>query len=125
MPVDAIMAAATGPDWQIAMPEAPQVSAPDGGIPVDGGMAIDGAPGAVEGAGGSQGFGGMLADQVKSLQGLQDNAAQQSQALATGQATDVSQVVMSVERAQLAMQLAANLRDKGTEAFQESFRTQV
>ena len=118
MPVDAIMAAATGPEWQIAMPETPQVAAPDGGIPVDG-------TGAVEGAGGSQGFGGMLADQVKSLQGLQEDAAQQSQALATGQAEDVSQVVMSVERAQLAMQLAANLRDKGVESFQEIFRTQV
>ena len=121
MPVDAIIAAASGPEWQIAMPEVPQVSAPDGGIPIDGA----GGVGGVEGAGNSQGFGGMLADQVKSLQGLQDNAAQQSQALATGQATDVSQVVMSVERAQLAMQLAANLRDKGVEAFQEIFRTQV
>ena len=118
MPVEAISAAVSGPEWQIAMPEAPQVGAADGGIPV-------GETGAVEGAGAGQGFGGMLADQVKNLQGLQEEAAAQSQALATGQAQDVSEVVMSVERAQLAMQLAASLRDKGVDAFQEIFRTQV
>lgn len=118
MPVDAIIAAASGPEWQIS---APQVGAPDGGIPIDGGTAADGASG-VDGAGG---FGGVLSDQLQSLQGLQDDAAAQSQALATGKAEDVSQVVMSVERAQLAMQLAAQLRDKGVESFQEIFRTQV
>ena len=120
MPIEAIAAAGVGPEWQIAMPEVPEVSAPDGGIPVDG-------TGSIEGVGSStgQGFGDMLADQVKSLQGLQEDAATQSQALATGQAEDISQVVMSVERAQLAMQLASSLRDKGVESFQEIFRTQV
>ncbi len=121
MPIDAIAAAATGPEWQIALPsDAPSGGAADGGIPIGGGT--EGVSGVSDGG---QGFGGMLADQVKSLQGLQDDAASQSQALATGQAEDVSQVVMSVERAQLAMQLAAQLRDKGVESFQEIFRTQV
>jgi flagellar hook-basal body complex protein FliE len=32
---------------------------------------------------------------------------------------------MAVEKAQLSMQLAANLRDKSVESFQEIFRTQV
>jgi flagellar hook-basal body complex protein FliE len=118
MPIDAI--AAVGPEWNINIPE---LSSPGG---IDGASGVDGLDG-VSGAGGAggKGFGGMLADQIDSLQGLQTEAATQSQALATGQAADASQVVLSVERAQLAMQLAANLRDKSVESFQEIFRTQV
>ena len=106
MPVEAISGgiSAVGPEWQITTPDSPGDAAP------------------VEGA---NGFGGMLADQLQGLQGLQTEAASQSQALATGQAEDASQVVMAVERAQLSMQLAAQLRDKSVESFQEVFRTQV
>jgi flagellar hook-basal body complex protein FliE len=110
MPIEAISAGGISPlevggtDWQISLPESPGDAAP------------------VEG---SKGFGGMLADQIQGLQGLQTEAATQSQALATGQAEDASQVVMAVERAQLSMQLAAQLRDKSVESFQEVFRTQV
>ena len=70
-------------------------------------------------------FGGVLTQQLEGLQGLQTDAAAQSQALATGTAEDASQVVMAVEKARLSMQLAASLRDKGVESFQEIFRTQV
>jgi flagellar hook-basal body complex protein FliE len=105
MPVDAITA--VGPEWQIAMPEAGPV---EGTAPATG----DGG-----------GFGGLLADQIGGLADLQTEAATQSQALATGQAEDASEVVMAVERAQLAMQLASQLRDKSVEAFPEIFRTQV
>ena len=111
MPVDAITA--VGPEWNIALPE---VGANDGAAQVEG------AGGATEGP---KGFGGMLADQVSNLSHLQADAASQSEALATGQAADASEVVMAVERAQLSMQLAANLRDKSVESFQEVFRTQV
>jgi len=105
MPLDAI--AAVGPEWDIAIPEAP--------------VAVDAPEGATE----TKGFGGMLSEQVSNLADLQNEAATQSQALAAGTAEDASQVVMAVERAQLSMQLAAQLRDKGLEAFQEIFRTQV
>jgi flagellar hook-basal body complex protein FliE len=107
MPVDAISGLGVGgPEWQIAMPEA--------------------SPGdAVQPAEAGSSFGGMLADQLGGLQDLQTEAATQSQALATGQAEDASAVVMAVERAQLSMQLAAQLRDKSVESFQEIFRTQV
>ena len=115
MPVDAI--AAVGPEWNIAMPESPGVGGIDGATGVDG---VDGGSGA-----GGKGFGGMLADQITNLQGMQSDAAAQSQALAAGTAEDASTVVMAVEKAQLSMQLAANLRDKSVESFQEIFRTQV
>ena len=58
-------------------------------------------------------------------QATQNEAAQASQALATGQATDPTAVVMAVERAQLAMQLASQIRTKAVEAAQDIFHTQV
>jgi flagellar hook-basal body complex protein FliE len=67
----------------------------------------------------------MLAGQVEALQGLQQNAAQQSQALAAGQVDDPSEVVMAVERARLGMQLASQIRTKLVDAQQDIFHTQV
>ena len=100
--------AVNGADWQI------------GSI-----GSVDGAgAGAAAPASGS-GFGGMLANQIGQLEGLQQNAATASQQLATGQATDPSQTVMAIERAQLAMQLASQIRTKGVEALQDIFHTQV
>jgi flagellar hook-basal body complex protein FliE len=83
-----------------------------------------GAAGAAGAASGS-GFGGMLAKQIGQLDSLQQDAATASQQLATGQATDPSTTVMTIERAQLAMQLASQIRTKGVEALQEVFRTSV
>ena len=69
--------------------------------------------------------GAMLGQSLQSLQATQDTAAGASQALATGQATDPTAVVMAVERAQLAMQLASQIRTKAVEAAQDIFHTQV
>ena len=71
------------------------------------------------------GFGGMLSSSLKSLADTQTEAAAQSQALATGQASDPTSVVMAVERAQLAMQLAGQIRTKAVEAATDLFHTQV
>jgi flagellar hook-basal body complex protein FliE len=109
LPIDPSMAT-MGADWQV-----PGVSGVGSDVP--------GASGAAESAG--QGFGDMLANQVQNLQGLQTDAAQQSTALATGQAADPSQVVMAVERARLGMQLASQIRTKLVEAQQDIFHTQV
>jgi flagellar hook-basal body complex protein FliE len=84
-----------------------------------------GAAGAAQPAGGGSGFGSVLTDQLNKLEGVQDDAAQASQALATGQAKDPEAVVMAVERAQLSMQLASTLRNKAVEAFNDVFHTQV
>jgi flagellar hook-basal body complex protein FliE len=112
-PIDPSMAA-MGSEWQV-----PGISGVGGDIP-DG---ASGAAGASDAPGES--FGQMLSNQVESLQGLQNDAAQQSQALATGQAADPSQVVMAVERARLGMQLASQIRTKLVEAQQDVFHTQV
>jgi flagellar hook-basal body complex protein FliE len=76
-----------------------------------------------EGAG--TGFGSMLGGAMRSLADTQQQAASAAQALATGEATDPTAVVMAVERAQLAMQLASQIRTKAVEAAQDIFHTQV
>jgi flagellar hook-basal body complex protein FliE len=100
-------------------------------LPIDPSFATAGAEWSLDGAqapaGAAKGggFGSMLADQLGKLEGLQDEAAQASQALATGQATDPEAVVMAVERARLSMQLASTLRTKAAESFNDIFHTQV
>ena len=79
----------------------------------------------VGGGDGGGSFGSMLTKQISNLEQLQVDAAEQSRALATGQAADPAEVVMAVEKARLAMQLAAQLRTKGVEAITEVMRTQV
>lgn len=73
-------------------------------------------------AAGEGGFGALLADALEKLAGLQEEAAIQSQALATGRADDVTSVVMAVERASLALQLAVQVRNRAVEAYQDIFR---
>lgn len=73
----------------------------------------------------SGGFGQMLGKQISNLQGLQNDAATQAQALAAGTAEDPTAVTMAVERAKLSMQLATQIRDRGVTALQEVLRTQV
>jgi flagellar hook-basal body complex protein FliE len=89
-----------GPDWQIGSLEAPAQQS-------------------------TGGFGAMLGQSLQSLQGTQDDAVKASTDLATGKATDPTSVVMAVERAQLSMQLASQIRTKGVEALQTIFQTQV
>ncbi len=92
-----------GAEWKIDALEAPAAAAP------------------TEGAG----FGAMLSNSLRSLGDTQTEAAGAAQALATGTATDPTSVVMAVERAQLAMQLASQIRTKAVEAAQDIFHTQV
>ena len=112
MPVDPSLAtgfSAQGTEWQV--PGVAGVDAPAG---ADATTKPEG-----------EGFGGVLADQIGQLSRTQDEAAGASQSLVDGTATDVSGVVMAVERAKLSMQLAAQIRNKGVEAYQEIFHTQV
>ena len=90
-----------GADWNIA-PVAPAEGAPKTG-----------------------GFAGILGNQIQQVASTQAEAATQSRALATGDATDPAEVVMAVEKAQLSMQMATTMRNKGVEVIQELMRTQV
>jgi flagellar hook-basal body complex protein FliE len=73
----------------------------------------------------SGGFGDMLGKSLQSLETTQMDASEAARALATGQAADPTAVVMAVERAQLAMQLASAIRTKAVESAQDIFHTQV
>ena len=104
-------------------------------MPVDPSMAVGGAGGAERQiapleqtqapreTGG--GFGGMLGQALDSLAQSQTDAAAGAQSLAAGTADDPTAVVMAVERAQLSMQLASQIRTKLVEAAQDIFHTQV
>jgi flagellar hook-basal body complex protein FliE len=100
MPIDPSFSVG-GPEWQLGSLEAPAQQTPGGD------------------------FGAMISQSLQSLQTTQDQAAQASTDLATGQASDPTAVVMAVERAQLAMQLASQIRNKAVEAAQTLFQTQV
>jgi flagellar hook-basal body complex protein FliE len=102
--IDPISASALGNEFQI------------------GGVSDAAAPAS---SGGSASFANMLTDKIGSLNDLQNQAADQSQALATGKATDVASVVSTVEQAALSMQLAVQVRNKVVDAYQELMRMQV
>jgi flagellar hook-basal body complex protein FliE len=104
MPIDPSFALG-GPEWQI------------GGV-----GDVAGADGATQSG---SGFGDMLGKAIGSVTADQENASAASRALATGQASDPTAVVMAVERAQLSMQLASQIRTKVVEAAQDIFHTQV
>jgi flagellar hook-basal body complex protein FliE len=101
-------------------------------LPIDPSFLTNGAewqiqsPTATPGQGqGGQNFGGALSQAIQGLSDSQTQAAQAADSLAAGTATDPSSVVMSVERARLAMQLASQIRTKAIEAETDIFHTQV
>jgi flagellar hook-basal body complex protein FliE len=104
---------------------------PVGGL--GGGLSVSAAEGLAQGSqasGGTQaaageGFGSELTDAISSLEKTQESASSASQALATGTVTDPESAVVTVEDAQMAMSLAAQIRTKATEAAQNIFQTQV
>jgi flagellar hook-basal body complex protein FliE len=87
--------------------------------------AIDGTPSGPGSSSGGGSFASALGDQLSALQKTQTSAADASRSLADGTATDPTQAIVAVERAQLSMQLASQLRTKGVDALQELLHTQV
>jgi flagellar hook-basal body complex protein FliE len=106
MPIDPSFALG-GSEWQI------------------GGVGSVGGADSAAGPSGGAGFGDMLGKALGSVAADQENASAASRALATGQASDPTAVVMAVERAQLSMQLASQIRTKVVEAAQDIFHSQV
>lgn len=76
--------------------------------------------------GGSDGsFGSALTGAINSLETSQADATTASQQLATGQLTDPTQAITSVENASLAMDLASQVRTKLADAVNTVFQTQM
>ncbi|MFZ1924901.1 MAG: flagellar hook-basal body complex protein FliE [Solirubrobacteraceae bacterium] len=93
---------------------------------VEGIGGVEGASGGVGASGGGSGsFGSELSEAISSLEGTQLSSDSAAQSLATGTAKDPESAVVTVEDAQMAMDLASQLRTKATEAAQNLFQTQV
>jgi flagellar hook-basal body complex protein FliE len=91
-----------------------------GSLGQDPAAAVNGATGSGNGS-----FGSALTGAINSLEQTQANATTSAQQLATGQLTDPTQAITSVENASLAMDLAAQIRDKLVSGVNTVFQTQV
>lgn len=70
-------------------------------------------------------FKDMLAQALDTVNNLQLNADLMAQKVATGEITDIHQVLMAVEEVNLGLQLTMQIRNKIIEAYQEIMRMQV
>ena len=70
-------------------------------------------------------FGEYLTDAVKRTNELQIASDKMNAALAAGRIEDVSQVVVASQKAEIALQLALQIRNRITSAYQEMMRMQV
>ena len=95
--------------------------------PSEGAGTVSGATAGVESTAGGEsgGFGAALTHAISSLEQTQTSGDQAAQALATGTASNPESAVVTVADAQLAMQLASQVRTKAVEAAQQIFQTQV
>ncbi len=98
----------------------------EGARGLEGASGVEGASAGVGASGGGSGsFGSELSEAISSLEGTQLSSDSAVQSLATGTAKDPESAVVTVEDAQMAMDLASQLRTKATEAAQNLFQTQV
>lgn len=70
-------------------------------------------------------FGEYLVDALKETNALQNEAERQKALLAAGRIDDVSQVVVAAQKAEIALQLTLQLRNRAVSAYQEIARMQV
>ncbi len=80
-------------------------------------------PGAVAGA--QAPFMDRLASAVQSVNQLQQDADSQAMRLATGDANNVQDVVIAMEKADLALQLTVQVTQKAVDAYREISRMQI
>ena len=74
---------------------------------------------------GSPEFGQILLDQLKGLTELQNQAEAIQQDFVAGKVDSMTDVIMAVQKADLALTFAIELRNKVIEAYQELSRTQL
>ncbi|WP_028129153.1 flagellar hook-basal body complex protein FliE [Selenomonas sp. AE3005] len=70
-------------------------------------------------------FGTYLTDALKKTNALQLESDKQNALLAAGRIEDVSQVVIASQKAEIALQLTLQLRNRAMSAYQEIMRMQV
>lgn len=70
-------------------------------------------------------FGEYVVDALKKTNELELESERMNEALATGRIEDISQVVVASQKAEIALQLTLQLRNRATAAYQEIMRMQV
>ena len=70
-------------------------------------------------------FGEFLVDALKKTNELELESERLNAALAAGRIEDISQVVVASQKAEIALQLTLQLRNRATAAYQEIMRMQV
>ena len=73
----------------------------------------------------AQSFSEMLKDALKKTNELQLESDKLNMALAAGRVEDISQVVVASQKADIAIQLTLQLRNRAVSAYQEIMRMQV
>ena len=73
----------------------------------------------------SEDFGKMLMDVIKEVNASQTEAKDMQNAFMTGQQVELHELMISMERAGIAMELTLQVRNKLLEAYQEIARMQV
>ena len=79
----------------------------------------------VPGSTSSGGFGESLSKSLDEVNSLQLQAQAAASALAAGQPVDMAQTPVTVEKANISLQFALQIRNKLVEAYQEIMRLQV
>jgi len=70
-------------------------------------------------------FGKLFTDLLAKLSALQADADRLAAGLAAGEAVDIHEVMLALERASLGLQLALQVRNKVVEAYQEIMRMPI
>ena len=70
-------------------------------------------------------FGAYLQDALSEVNQLQIASDEQNKLLAAGEVQDVSQVIVAGQKAEIALQLTLQLRNRAVAAYQEIMRMQV
>lgn len=70
-------------------------------------------------------FGQYLVDALKETNTLQQKSDAMNAALAAGEVDDISQVVIAGQKAEIALQLTMQVRNRALSAYQELMRMQV
>ena len=70
-------------------------------------------------------FGEFMVDALKKTNELELESERLNAALAAGRIEDISQVVVASQKAEIALQLTLQLRNRATAAYQEIMRMQV
>ncbi|MBO6236987.1 MAG: flagellar hook-basal body complex protein FliE, partial [Schwartzia sp.] len=70
-------------------------------------------------------FGQYMIDALKQTNDLQKKSDAMNAALAAGEVDDISQVVIAGQKAEIALQLTMQVRNRALSAYQELMRMQV